>query len=335
MKRITICGAGSLGHVCLGVLASHEDVQISLLTHKPEQWDREITVTDPDGHIYVGASIKASSQAEDVIPAADIVLLCLPGFLIPKTLQEIKPFLSSGTSVGSIVSSTGFFFAAHEILSPDTPLWGFQRVPFIARVVEYGRSANLLGYKPVVSIACEHVCSSEELRSEIQYLFNTKTTLLGSFYEAALTNSNPILHTGRLYSMWHHWDGQPFDRCSLFYKEWDTESAQCLIDMDREFMALLDCLPMDKGSIPSLLEYYEQHDAESLAEKLRSIPAFQSILSPMKQIATGMWVPDFSSRYFTEDFPYGLRFIIDLAHEHNIDIPTLDKVYQWGMQVTE
>ena len=48
--------------------------------------------------------------------------------------------------------------------------------------------------------------------------------------------------------------------------------------------------------------------------------------------ADGGWIPDFTSRYFTEDFPFGLRFIHDLAHENNIPCPHIDAVYSWGMQ---
>lgn len=43
------------------------------------------------------------------------------------------------------------------------------------------------------------------------------------------------------------------------------------------------------------------------------------------------WIPDFLSRYFTEDFPYGLRFIWQLAREHKVDVPTIDRVFEWGM----
>lgn len=329
--KITICGAGSLGHVCLGVLSSQTDVQVSLLSGHPQLWHKTITVTDEEERTFVGTPELISSNPADVIPTADIVLFCLPGYLIEQTLRNIRPYLQPHTCVGSIVSSTGFFFFAHEILPAETPLFGFQRVPFIARVGEYGSSARLLGYKSSLAVACENFSNAESFRVCVEQLFHTPTSLLGSFYEAALTNSNPILHTGRLFTMWGQWDGTPFERCSLFYKEWDVASAQCLIDMDREFMELLGHLPIRKGSIPSLLEYYKQHDAESLAKKLRSITAFQSILSPMKQLSDGKWIPDFESRYFTEDFPFGLRFIVDLSRKYHVAIPVIDKVYAWGL----
>ena len=49
----------------------------------------------------------------------------------------------------------------------------------------------------------------------------------------------------------------------------------------------------------------------------------------MKEVEGG-FVPDFQSRYFTEDFPYGLALIHKLAHEKGVLTPTIDKVYEWG-----
>lgn len=328
--KISICGGGSLGHVCAGVLSSQEGVEVSLLTGKPEAWSDSVLVTDIEGKDYRGNLKHVSCNPADVIPEADIVFLCLPGFAIEPTLTKIKPFLKRETIVGSIVSSTGFFFVAHRLLGTDVRLFGFQRVPYIARTIEYGHSANLLGYKSSLNVALENIPDTCDFCAQLESLFRTPVNQLGTFFEAALTNSNPILHTGRLYSMWHDWNGTPYDHCILFYKEWDTASAQKLFDMDQEFMRLLEALPMNASAIPSLLEYYESSDAVSLAAKLRSIKAFEGIKAPMVETPQG-WVPDFSSRYFTEDFPYGLKIIRDLAREHNIETPNIDLVFEWGM----
>ena len=44
--KICICGGGSLGHVCAGVMASQKDVQLNILSGHPERWQKIITVTD-------------------------------------------------------------------------------------------------------------------------------------------------------------------------------------------------------------------------------------------------------------------------------------------------
>lgn len=331
MINFCICGGGSLGHVIAGYLGANADVRVSMLTQRPQLWKNDIEVHTPEQTIIHGHIHTISSNPEDVIPQANIILLCLPGFAIKQQLQLIKPYVKSTTFVGSVFSSTGFFFNAMEILNEDVPLWGFQRVPFICRTREYGQSANLLGYKSNLNIAVERTDEKEDFRLLIEKLCNTPVSLLNNFYEATLTNSNPLLHTSRLYTMFGASnEGRTFPRMILFYEEWTEEAAQLLIDMDEEFFRLLEVLPVKPNYLPRILEYYESHDARSLAQKLSSIQGFKGITSPMKQTAQG-WIPDFASRYFTEDFPYGLHFIWQLAKEKGIATPKIDMVYQWGM----
>ena len=331
MINFCICGGGSLGHVIAGYLGANADVRVSMLTQRPQLWKNDIEVHTPEQTIIHGHIHTISSNPEDVIPQANIILLCLPGFAIKQQLQLIKPYVKSTTFVGSVFSSTGFFFNAMETLNEDVPLWGFQRVPFICRTREYGQSANLLGYKSNLNIAVERTDEKEGFRLLIEELFNTPVSLLNNFYEATLTNSNPLLHTSRLYTMFGASnEGRTFPRMILFYEEWTEEAAQLLIDMDEEFFRLLEVLPVKPNYLPRILEYYESHDAHSLAQKLSSIQGFKGITSPMKQTAQG-WIPDFASRYFTEDFPYGLHFIWQLAKEKGIPTPKIDMVYQWGM----
>lgn len=335
MTKVCICGGGSLGHVCAAVLASQTDTEVRIFTQHPERWSYKIAATDPDGKTFNGHLAMVSANPAEAVSGCDIVFLCLPGFAIENTLERIRPFVGQA-AVGSIVCCTGFFFAAHRILGTEARLFGFQRTPFIARTTEYGRSANLLGYKAQVAIAVENVVDTEAFRCLVERLWLTPTVLLASHYEASLTNSNPILHTGRLYAMWHDWDGTPFDHNILFYREWTDAASEMLIAMDEEFMRLLDVLPVRPGAIPTLLDYYDSYDAPSLTRKISSIPAFTAITSPMKELpastpAAPQWVPDFESRYFTEDFPYGLSLIVSLAKEHGVETPTLSKVLEWGM----
>ena len=333
--NICICGGGNLGHVVLGVLAAQPQNRVSLLTNHPQRWADTVMVTDPNGKQYVGKIAQITNRAEDVIPHSDIVLLCLPGFAIREELEKIRHYLSATAAVGSIVSSTGFFFEAQRLLPKEQPLFGFQRVPFISRTTEYGRSAELKGYKPLLNLAIEQTADKEALRLTIEQLFHTPTQLLQSHYEASLTNSNPLLHPSRLYTLWKDWhEGIVYDKNPYFYADWTLEAAQLYIDMDAEFQTLLRTLPVRHEAIPDVLTYYESHDAASLAHKLRTIPAFQGILSPMKEVEGG-FLPDFHSRYFTEDFPFGMRFIIELAQEKGVQIPKMKEVYEWGIRKAE
>lgn len=323
MKTVCICGGGALGLVVASVLASTHEVAVRVLTAHPQQWSKSIEAVDSAGKVYQGILGKVSDKAEDVIPRSDIVLLCLPGFLIEQTLNQIAPYVTS-QAIGSIVSSTGFFFQAHRIFSSSTSLFGFQRVPYIARVSEYGHSANLLGYKSQLYMATENL--PEDFEAMWAAWLQTPVAHLSNYLEASLSNSNPLLHPARLYGMWHDWNGETYKEQTFFYAQWDEFSSEIYIAMDEEFQKLCKTVEV---AIPSVLDYYESTDALSLMCKLRSIAAFETIKAPMKQTESG-FVPDFESRYFTEDFPYGLQIVKDLAVEHNIETPTIDKVLEWG-----
>lgn len=314
-----------MGHVCAGVLSTQKDVELNLLSGHPERWGHTVTVTDGAGKVFEGHLQRVSNRPEEVAAGCDIILLCLPGYLIEETLRSLKPYIGHA-AVGSVVSSTGFFFFAHDILGQGARLFGFRRVPYISRVTDYGRSARLLGYKSELEAVIEGIDDSESFRQTLGRLFLTPVKLLDNFYEVSLSNSNPILHTGRLYSMFHGREQELFDHNILFYREWTDDASQTLIDMDAEFFRLLDA--MDIRTIQPLLEYYESSDAASLTRKISSIPAFQTITSPMRQVEGG-WQVDFTSRYFTEDFPFGLRWIKQLADERHIDTPLIDKIYHW------
>ena len=331
--KITICGGGNLGHVCAGFFAAQENHIVSLLTTKPDKWSTYIEVVDNNGKIFKGNLNKISARPKDVIPGADIVLACLPGFAIHDVLISIAPYINPKTWVGTVVSSTGFFFEAMEVLPKTQPLFGFQRVPFISRVVNYGHVAELKGYKEKLNVAVEQTEDKETVRESLERLFKTPIHLLDSYYEVSLSNSNPLLHTARLYTMWKDWrPGITYDNNPEFYSGWTVEAAELLIAMDEEFQLLLKRIGLKEGAIPSVLQYYECTNAESLTQKLHSISAFKGICSPMKVDKFGRYVPDLTSRYFTEDFPYGMQYIIEAAEKFEIDVPIIKQVYTWGMK---
>lgn len=329
-KNVCIVGGGALGHIIAGWLAN-KGMDVTVLTRSPEKWSRDLTITTPNG-IIDSRLEKVTSNPEEVIPEAEVVLLTVPGYANRKELESIKPHLSSGTYVGGVFCSSGFFFEAMDILPEDIKLWGFQRVPFISRTTRYGHEAALLGYRPEFHIAIERDSETgkEIFRKWVEEALGSKTRLMKNFYEVSITNSNPILHTARLYTMFSNWpDDKRIDRNILFYEEWTTEAADLLLKMDAELFKILEHLPVTPGYLTPLIDYYESYDAESLKNKLSSISGLKGITSPMIKDNAG-WYPDYENRYFTEDFGYSLRYIWELGKKFDIEMPNIDIVYHWG-----
>lgn len=323
-------GGGNLGHVVAGIFASRQVDRISVLTRKPENWHSCIEVFNSECKtITFGRLFRISSNPKDVISDADIVLICLPGYAIHCELEIIKPFLKRGAKVGSIVSSSGFFFEAHKILPHETSLFGFQRVPYISRIIEYGRIAEMKGKKSSLSMVVEHIKDKEDFKKEVENLFQIPVKLLDNYYEVSFSNSNPLLHSARLYTLWKDWHkGMVYDSIPQLYTDWTDEASFLYIQMDNELQSLLSLLSVK--NIPSVLEYYESHGVHSLTNKISHIPAFIGIPAPMLKVETG-YIPDFSSRYFVEDFSYGMHFIVEEAEKHKVLVPTIQRVYNWGI----
>lgn len=334
MMTICVCGGGSLGHVVAGYLGAKEGVKVNILTRRPQDWQYSLEIFTPENRTFFANINIVSQKAEDVVVGADIVILCLPGYAIMDELLKIKPYVKQGAFVGTVFSSTGFFFEALNIFDDSVSLWGFQRVPFIARTREYGKSASLLGYKVTHNIAIENCDNKENFRLLIENLFERPVKLLNNHYEASFTNSNPILHPARLYSLFCDWNENVcYDHQFLFYEEWDNRASDFLIALDKELFAVLEKLPVTKGFLAPILEYYESCDADSLTKKIRSIKGFKGIKTPMIKGENG-WQPDLNSRYFQEDFVCGLRYIYETAHKLGVHVPTIDRVYDWGVNVS-
>ena len=334
IRNIVIIGGGSLGHVTAGWLSA-KGYKVSVLTRRPSYWDMNLTIHSPVGQIH-GSLQAVSSNPANIIPEADVILLTVPGYANATELMSIVPYLKDGCYLGAVFCSSGFFFEALPIVPENIRLWGFQRVPFISRVERYGHEANILSFKKDLQIAVERANEQEKegFRTWIETAFHTPTMLRSNYLEVSITNSNPILHTARLYTMFKDWtDEMRYDHNILFYEEWTEEAAELMIKMDAELFEILKHLPVDINYLIPLLKYYESHDAVSLKNKLASIQGFKGIKSPMKKDYRG-WMPDFSNRYFTEDFGYSLRFIWELGKRYKVGMPWIDKVYKWGKNLS-
>jgi len=326
-STLCICGGGGLGHT-IAASVSSKNVRVNMLTGQPQKWSVNITVIDCHENIIDGTLNKISDNPADVIPEADIILLCVPGFLVEETLNKISPYIKPEAEIGSVVCSNGFFWIARKVLKNQSKLFGFQRVPFISRVIEYGKTARLKGYKSLLKIGGNQYSNLHSLATFFTEVLQTKTITLHHYLEATLTNSNPILHPARIYGMLSPLKTDIYDKTFLFYEEWDDYSSEVLIRCDLEFQRIISQMPIHKEEIPSLLTYYESTNARSLSEKIRSIKAFQGI--HMGMIQTGAeYVIDYSSRYFTEDIPYGLLIIKSIAILLKENTPQIDEILLW------
>ena len=87
--KVCICGGGNIGHVIAGFVSAQKRHEVCILTHHPGQWSQDVVIEAPEGKTFAGHLNSVSSDVQQMVSDADIVLLCLPGYAIRETLLQV------------------------------------------------------------------------------------------------------------------------------------------------------------------------------------------------------------------------------------------------------
>lgn len=207
---------------------------------------------------------------------------------------------------------------------------GLQRVPSVARLIHYGESVAAIGYRKALFAAALPAGEGRRCAEMLSALFDMSCTVLPHYLNVTLTPSNPLLHTVRCKTLFGDFHpGKIYSEVPLFYEEWTDETSELLLTCDEEVQGLCRALsPLELSFVRSLREHYESTTPQALTRKIRSIQGFKGLTSPVLRQGQG-FVPDFESRYFRADFPYGLHILCEIAALAGHPVPTLTLLYDW------
>lgn len=331
---IGICGGGNLAHAMAGWLGTR-GLRVNVLTRKPNQWSKKLSTIFPNGTTHQ-ASLESISSHPKILQDCNLVLVAVPRFAVRDVCLRIKPYLHRGQGLAIVPGTPEIMEMAEDPSWNSTvSLMGIYKVPLICRTREYGHSVSILGSRPLNRLWLAPGNNAEHWFSMLESLFDTPMNPLSSPWPFLLTNSNPLLHPSRCMSMFRNYkEGMFYDKQFLFYEEWTKEASELYIQADKELLTICSQCPgmeIGKDIIP-VLDYYESKNATELTKKIQTIPAFRGVKAPMVRHKQG-WVPDFSSRYFTEDVPFGTAPICCLAKQLNIQVPTLQSFVEWNTSV--
>jgi len=329
--KICILGGGNIGTLLLADLSKNPNVTTMLYTSKCKVWKNDIKVLFPNGDLdYVGRVGIVSDDPKLTIAQADIIISTLPTNVLMDLMSVIKQNIKKDAMLGFIPGSGGKEFLFKDLVSNGHTIFGFQRVHAISRVNVYGESVFNLGRKDELFFGSIPAKESIDISHIFQKLLNVKCTALPNYLSVTLVPSNQILHTSRLYSMFKDYhDDTSWEKEIYFYKEWTDDASKILLSCDKELQLMLFKMKdIDTTYVKSLKVHYGVTSCQEMTKKIASIPAFSGIKSPMIKSEKG-FVPDFESRYFKEDFPYGLCVIKSFAHILHHPTPIIDMILKW------
>jgi hypothetical protein len=352
--QITICGCGNLGHVFTGWLSSRSDLEIKVCVSTPEKakilkqemsHNGGITLHRQQEENITGYPNVVTADPAEAIPDSHLILLCLPSFLEADVLKKILPFVEEGTLIGSVPAPGGFNWTAQGVLEKagkKAILFGMAAIPWMCKLKKYGQEVKVLGTKKIngqVTIPAHHSLIVSDLMS---HLLKMPVLDLQNFLQITLNPGNQLLHPGISYALFRNWDGVPLYEPPLFYEEISEEAVDILQQMSNELMQLRFTLEEKMPNLNlsavlplevSIQEGYTAavRDRASLRSTIATNTAYAGLRTPMHQVEGG-WIPNYESRFFQEDIPYGLVVLKGLAELAGVSTPTFDNIISWAQE---
>jgi len=325
--KICVIGGGNIG-MAISACFSQNGHDVTIYTVRCNEFCGEIEAIDREREMSFVVRITATDDLHLAVKDADMICITYPSFMMKDIFEKLRDLINPDAIVGVIPGTGGVEFLKN-ILGKRI-IFGLDRVPCIARVKQCGKSVYY-SMKKSVRIATLTNGQTARVCDIFGNALGIKCVALKNYLTVTFTPSNPILHTARTYTMFGDYkEGIFYDRNFLFYKEWDDNASEVLLSMDNELQQICSALSeMHLSDVIPIYEHYESQTVQQLTTKLRSIASLAQIGSPMKEVQGG-FVPDFASRYFTEDVPYGLTILKGFAQIAGVKTPFMDKVLRWS-----
>lgn len=331
MKNITIVGAGNIG-TQFAVHCAEKKYNVTIFSSKPEKIGKELSiVNENDEVIHKGTISGATNDPKEAFMNAEIIFVTMPAFCMKNVAEKILPFANSNMKICLVPGTGGGECAFKKCREKGAVIFGIQRVPSVARLCEYGKCVRATGYRDELFVSAIPNRETDNCRQIINSIFDKmKCSALPCYLNLTLTPSNPILHTTRLRVLYKDYKaGFVYDSVPLFYEGWTDETSELLFKCDEEVQQICKKLStFDLSYVKSLRIHYESPTPEALTKKIQSIKGFKGITSPAVKVENG-YIPDFDSRYFTADFPFGLSILTQLSQLLEIDTPNMNATLQW------
>lgn len=329
--KIAVIGAGNIGLALVNEIYKNMKIKTRLITSRPNQISKKLSAID-----YVTEKVMHSeldfitSDYSEGLCDIDIVFITVPSFLIESVINKLV--LTKPAIICFVPGLGGKEFYVNNLLQAGNTICGFDRTPFVSRVSTVDNTVTYSKKYKVRLAVLKKTEKAANLYSLMEEFLNMPCEPLKNYLTVTFTPSNPILHTARLYTMFKEavLDTKIDDQI-YFYKEWTDTASDVLLKMDTELQLICSWFTekgIDLSGVVSLKEHYEAHSVEAMTTKIKSISSLSDITSPLIHRGKYYFL-DADSRYFTEDFPFGLCVIKAFSLICGIETFTIDRVLKW------
>ncbi|AUT58006.1 NAD/NADP octopine/nopaline dehydrogenase family protein [Paraburkholderia caribensis] len=319
--RVAICGGGSVAITAAAVLAARPDFDVTVLTRQSANWADVLTIHFGDDLRLIG-KVRVTNDPTCAVETSEWVLLAVPAYARGDILEKIRPHLATGAWVGCIGSAIGFDWLASRMLPRDARYFALRRTPWIARTVERGSLVHVTAVRPHVDVAAHPSSELTALAPALSDAFGIDFRQGKNFLALTLGFDNATLHPPRLYTLFSTADS--VTASDRFYGSWDDAASDCLLSLDDELSRIRTAF--DISNDISARTHFSVKSSAELTALVRSMSALEHITVPA--LASGY--PDLESRFFQEDFRFGLAIHGEIGRLAGVNTPTLNKIISWA-----
>lgn len=358
-KKLVVCGGGSSAHALVPFL-KNSIFDVSIYTSRPDLWAKEVHLQyqDPSGKIlgtFSGELKCASDKPEEVIPQADYIIFCMPVHKYRVALQDIAPYIDKNKTVfiGTVYGQGGWNWMVDEIKKQysltNIVTFAFGLIPWICRIIEYGKIGVTYGCKAVNYAAVYPRQYFTQIKEEFLEYICFKWFRKGhveqsdNFLALTLSVDNQIIHTSRCFGLYKVY-GETWERkedVPMFYRDYDDVSAQLLKDLDTDYSKIRKCIAKmyPEKDCKYMLDYLalERFSYQScntdVKESFVTSKTLVAIGTPVIQNEKGLWEIDRNHRFFMDDIYYGNCIAKWIAEKLDISVPTIDAILHWAQKV--
>lgn len=327
--KVCVVGAGNIGLALVSTLALQEKYEVVLYTKK--YFDNScFKFRDMENNKdYVNLRFNVETDLKCAVSNCKYIFCTYPAFLRKSFINEVSSYIPSDCKLGFVPGYGGAEYMCHNLVKKGVTIFGLQRVPFVARQ-ENKTLSMLLSRKKNLFIASIPKFQISSICHDLEDMIGIPVVKLKEYMAVTLTPSNPLLHLSGIYTVFKDYKkGDYYDKQLMFYQEWTDETSHLLLKYDEELQQICSRMqPLNLDEVVSLKVYYESPTAELMTKKLKSIKAFEVVKVPLVE-NKGKFYPDFNSRMFIEDFPYGIAIIKYFGILTKVDTPTIDKILKF------
>lgn len=357
--RVLICGTGGGAHVLAAKLSTNPDVHVRVFTQnldKVRRW-RESMQSDPltitvrtgnDEHAALTARPFVVTSDPRLARGCDFIIFAVPAFMHAPYLALLQPYIEDGCCIVGLPGQNGFEFDVREALGErqqNCIVMNFESLPWICRIVAFGKAVSILGTKDSLVGALEGDLFKARVADPLGFLQEVlgelpRLVVSGNLLGITLRSPNAYSHPPIMYGRWKDWDGTALASEPLFYQGIDESTAELLervseevVTMSRRLMA--EHYPLDLSQVIPMYDWditcygKDIEDKTNLMTVLRTNSGYKDIKHPMIRTQQGTYLPDFNHRFLAEDVPFGLVVIRGIAEIARVPTPCLDTVLSW------